>query len=116
MLTQYPNIQLLEYIFRQQINGTVSSVNWDHYDVDAYVFPQTWPNTGGGFSEPGYCYGDAMTKQYTTVLISHKYDVAMVSFGDKPAYIVTEASKKPRFQYDLKNCSMARKYDAEQIY
>lgn len=78
-------------------------------DNEIYVFPQTWPNTGGGFSQPGYAYGDAFTKEYTTVIINRNDNAAMVSFGNKPAYSVCPIPQ--RFWDDLNKKRMARWYD-----
>ena len=64
-----------------------------------YVFPQTWPNTGGGFAEPGYCYGQAFTEQYTTVIFSKKYGKAQVWFDNRLGYVVE--SLTDRFWNDL---------------
>ena len=116
MTAEYPNLMLLDYMFQQHVLRRLDPGERYIPDIDASVFSQTWPNTGGGFAEPGYCYGDAMTKQYTTVLISHNYHLAMVFFGNRPAYVVTHIDNKPKFMEDLRNCSMARKYDAEKIY
>ena len=45
MKAEYPNLQLLEYIFRQSLRQVEETVT---YEINAFVFPQTWPNTGGG--------------------------------------------------------------------
>ena len=64
-----------------------------------YVFPQTWPNTGGGLAEPGYCYGQAFMEQYTTVIYSKKYRKAQVWFDDKFGYTIDGLTD--RFWEDL---------------
>lgn len=110
MSADYPNIELLDYIFQTEVLKHHDPKERYIPDTDAYVFPQVWPNTGGGFCEPGFVYGQALTKQYTTVLINRNSDVAMVAFGNKPAYFVDELTEK--FMSDLRMHSMARKYDA----
>lgn len=105
-MAEYPNLPLLEYIFN-------SSVEYDHKntnDINAYVFPQTWPNTGGGFAEPGYCYGQAFTKEYTTVFIDMNANIAMVAFGNKPAYIIQNPNQT--FVDDFNKKNMKSKYEA----
>lgn len=96
----YPNLELLEYIFRQKIPPYDKQLR----DVDIYVFPQKWPNTGGGTAEAGYLYGQAFTTQYTTVLVSEPCDIAMICFDDMPAYMVTPLT--PPFWEDLARMNM----------
>ena len=110
MTERYPNIELLDYIFQVEVLKRHAADKRYIPDTEAYVFPQVWPNTGGGFCEPGFMYGQALTTQYTTVLINKNDGVAMVSFGNKPAYFVDELTEK--FMSDLRMHSMARKYDA----
>lgn len=85
---RYPNIELLEYICEKVLLSEHDTTKRFIPDFDVYVFPQTWPNTGGGMARRGFCYGDAMTKQYTTVLINHQDNAAFVCFGNMPAYMV----------------------------
>ena len=68
-------------------------------DTEVYVFPQSWPNTGGGLAEPGYCYGQAFTRQYTTVIISERHDVAQVYFDNTLGYTIHGLTD--RFWIDL---------------
>lgn len=114
MGASFPNIELLDYIFQQHILNKADPEKTYIPDVDAFVFPQVWPNTGGGFSEPGFVYGCAMTKQYTTVLVSHNQNMAMVCFGNKPAYIVDDLNEK--FMSDLRTQNMASKYESKNLY
>ncbi len=114
MTGHFPNIELIEYIFQQQVLSRLDAGERYIPDVDAYVFPQTWPNTGGGLAEPGYVYGQAITKQYTTVIVSHNHNMAMVAFGNKPAYIVDDLNEK--FMSDLRTQNMAGKYDSQTRY
>lgn len=109
-MTEYPNLQLLEYIFRwslRQVEETGTN------EIDAYVFPQWWPNTGGGFAEPGYVYGQAFTKEYTTVMFDNHHH-ALVAFGNRPAYLITNPNKA--FMDDFNTRSMKSKHDAETAY
>lgn len=101
----YPNLGLLEYRFNEVLLSEHDSSKRFIPDCDVFMFPQTWPNTGGGFARKGYFYGDAMTRQYTTVLINHHENVAMVCFGDRPAYFVKPVPST--FYDDLKKQSMA---------
>ena len=110
MTAEYPNLQLLEYIF----NSTVKYDNKNPSNIDAYVFPQIWPNTGGGFAEPGYAYGQAMTKEYTTVLLDLNINVAMVAFGNRPAYIIQNPNQT--FVDDFNKKNMKSKYEALKCY
>jgi hypothetical protein len=73
--------------------------NHHNRDDTIYVFPQTWPNTGGGMAEPGYCYGQAFVQQYTTVIFSKKYGKAQVWFDNQLGYTVSPLTD--RFWNDL---------------
>jgi len=57
-----------------------------------YSFMQTWPNTGGGFAEPGYVYGQAFTDQRTTVIMAENEGTSVVFFDGTPAYVVSLAT------------------------
>lgn len=82
------------------------------------MFPQSWPNTGGGFAEPIMMYGQAFTTEITTVMKLRTYDTDevyyAVFFGNKPAYIVNDADE--RFLTDLKNRDIKSKYEAQKAY
>ncbi len=110
MTAEYPNLQLLAYIFTTSL---LRIDDRDHREVDAYVFPQWWPNTGGGFAEPGYAYGDAFTKEYTTVMFDN-YHHALVAFGIRPAYLITNPNKAFMDDFCAKN--MKSKYESEKSY
>lgn len=109
MSKDYPNIQLLEYIFT---NFLLRAGAQQPYDMEVYVFPQVWPTTAGGFAEPGTVAGQAFTRQYTTVLFCG--DFAMVSFGDRPAYMVSKPTKA--FMEDFKAMNMKSKAESEKAY
>ena len=114
----YPNIGLLEYRFNEVLLSEHNSSKRFIPDCDVFMFPQTWPNTGGGFARKGYFYGNAITRQYTTVLINRYENAAMVCFGDKPAYFVKPVPNT--FYADLRDQSMAgvgntNRYDDQNI-
>ena len=81
MAATYPDLQLLEHIFDQYVVENTSPDETYIPDVEAYVFPQTWPNTGGGLAQRGYMYGQAFTTEYTTVFINRRKQLGMVAFG-----------------------------------
>lgn len=114
MTAEYPNLQLLEYIFRQTVRERIELKEPYFPDIDAFVFPQVWPNTGGGFAEPGCCYGQAMTKEYTSVLFDMTNNFAMVSFGNKPAYAIHNPNQE--FVDDFNKKNMKSKYNALHCY
>lgn len=100
---RYPNLELLEYIFNQHRMEVLKENITFIPDVNIQVFSQMWPNTGGGFACPGYCYGDAMTRQYTTVLYSENQNIAMVCFDNKPAYLIDDLSEEFWEDLDQRN-------------
>lgn len=103
---RYPNIELAELLFENELSNRFQfEYGYELKENDYYVFPQVWANTGGGFSRKGYCYGQALTKQYTTVGINHKKDAAIVLFDNKPAYFIHPLTEK--FWEDVRNCDMA---------
>ena len=114
MTAEYPNLELLDYIFRRAIEDFVKPDQSIVVDFDVHVFPQIWPNTGGGFATPGYCYGQSFIKQYTTVFISTTQNVAMVFFGNRPAYIIQNPNQK--FVDDFNRKQMKSKYEALKHY
>lgn len=109
-MNDYPNLQLLEYIFLTTVKRDRKNAS----NINAYVFPQIWPNTGGGFAEPGYCYGQAMTKEYTSVFLDMDTNVAMVAFGNRPAYIIENPNQE--FVDDFNRKSMKSKHEALLCY
>ena len=111
MTAEYPNLQLLEYIFRQSLRQVEETGT---NEIDAFVFPQTWPNTGGGFAKPGYCYGQAFTKEYTTVFLDMNANVAMVAFGNRPAYVIQNPNQT--FVDDFNKKNMKSKHEALLCY
>ena len=82
------------------------------------MFPQTWPNTAGGFSRPGIMVGQAFTTQITTVMETHTFDTEEdfygVFFDDVPAYFVEHAPEA--FFKDLNARCLKSKYEAKLVY
>ena len=70
MKPEYPNLELIEYIFDQKLLEHYPEVmkvaKFPKYRAE--VFCQSWPNTAGGFDAPGYVSGQAITDQYTTIM------------------------------------------------
>lgn len=115
MKAEYPNIPLLDYIFRENVQKFLDKRDIDYRpDIDAYVFPQMWPNTGGGFAKPGCVYGQSFIKEYTTVLMDMKWNIAMVCFGNVPAYMIRNPNQE--FVDDFNKKQMKTKYEALRCY
>ena len=96
----HPDLTMITHRFH--IECCVS--NHHNNDDIIYVFPQTWPNTGGGMAEFGYCYGQAFTEQYTTVIYSKKRGKAQVWFDNQLGYNINGLTD--RFWNDLNAQSM----------
>lgn len=88
MACHYPNLELLDYIATKLFLINHDPAKRFIPDYDVRVFSQLWGNTGGGMARKGFCYGDAMTREYTTVFINHNEDAAIVFFSNRPAYMV----------------------------
>ena len=130
MLTpNYPNLELLEYQARQamaiseHVKAKMEEARkrnpYARLYLDAYVFPQTWPNTAMGFDQmpdgsPAMA-GQAFTTAYTVVFhdatISNSY---LVFFGNRPCYHVTEPSEK--FMQDFKDRNLGSYSFAKKHY
>ena len=85
---KYPDLEWLTRVFRKHRIECHEEGAPFLEDTSVYIFPQWWPNTGGGFAQSGYMYGQAMIKQHTTVILSDSDCVAMVCFDNQPAYFV----------------------------
>jgi hypothetical protein len=90
------------------------------YDYRAYMFPQMWPNTAGGFEDGGFS-GQAITEQYTLVLCLNILLKDMttkeyygVFFDGEPCYVVEDP--KPKFFADLDEMCMKNKAEARKVY
>ena len=121
MIMQYPNLDLIEYKFKQKIYTLFPDILiGDYYHVvKANVFPQTWGSTALGF--PG-CGGSAMTTAYTTVMNARflprlssatngEPEFWGVYFGNKYAYMI-DGEPTNEFFADLKNHNMASVQEA----
>lgn len=102
---KYPNVEALDRTFQEYIARIHDPAQRFIPDDEVYVFPQVWPNAGGGFAQPGYMYGQATTKQYTVVIINKNENAAMVAFDDQPAYYVNPITRP--FMRDLSDRRMA---------
>lgn len=127
-MTKYPNLELIDYIFRKKIHKQFT----DELELEVFggctaeVFLQIWPNTATGFDAPGIVSGQAMTKEYTTIM---KYDwsyqtedrewnqgepIYGVFFGDRFGYAVM----KPKYEFfeDWKKKCMQSRFNAKEAY
>lgn len=82
------------------------------------MFPQTWPDTAGGFSRPGTVAGQAFITQITTVMEAHTFDTGEdfygVFFDNAPAYLIDHAPEA--FFKDLKAQCLKSVYEAKKAY
>jgi len=87
--------------------------NHQNRDTEIYVFPQDWPNTGGGMAEYGYVYGQMFVREYTVVIYSMLMDKAMVWFDGKLGYTInglTDRFWEDLYNQEMKNRGHARYY------
>ena len=119
----YPNLELIEYIFKEKVaQNHPELLPIEDANISADVFLQTWPNTAGGFDQGGFS-GQAFTTQYTTVMTEvfsiHegndvKYTFAFgVFFGNKMAYMLTnpnESFYEDLEKREIKSIKNATKY------
>lgn len=119
---KYPDLEYFEALFLGNIRRDHPEMFKNSFWMPTVelvdMFPQSWPNTGGGFAEPNMMYGQAFVTEITTVMKLRTYDTDevyyAVFFGNKPAYIVSDADEK--FLTDLKNHEIKSKYDAQEAY
>lgn len=128
MRTEYPNLELMEYIFKQTL---VSDDRWKKkfeeikkerkyalLDIDVKVFLQIWGSTCTAFdvTEDGSpaIGGCAMTKAYTAVFHEHLTDYYCVFVDGKPCYLVADASLV--FYEDLEDCRIKSFSEAKKYY
>ena len=102
----YPDLQNIENKFKKEILKIINKPRYMDFDIT--LFSQMWPNTGTGFCEPGYMYGQAFTKEYTVIIsldwIDEVKEISRIGtsndslygvfFGEKPAYIIRRPNKK----------------------
>ncbi len=119
---KYPDLEYMEAvllgIMQKLYPDAFQKSFWAPQAELVAMFPQTWPNTACGFSEPGTIAGDAFTTEVTTVFKVYVHDVKEeyygVFFGNRPAYIVEHANDA--FLTDLKNHRLKSRYDAKENY
>lgn len=119
MTKGYPNLELLEYKFRQELQKREPNKFREEYvcNIFAEVFPQTWASTALGFGGVG---GSAMTIAYTTVfhaffksrsltetnVVNPDPEAHAVFFDGRFAYLLT-GDPNPKFFDDINNRKMA---------
>lgn len=119
---KYPDLEYLEAMLLgnlQHLHPEAFKTSfWQPRAELVDMFPQTWADTAGGFSEPGMVAGQAFTTEITTVMKVYVYDTKEeyygVFFGNRPAYIVDTANEA--FFEDLRNQRLKSKYEAEKVY
>ena len=119
---KYPDLEYLEAILLGNLRNlhpeAFKTSFWQPQAELVAMFPQTWGNTAGGFSEPGMMSGRAFTTQFTTVMRVCVHDTKEeyygVFFDNKPAYIVDNANEA--FFKDLKEQKLKTRYDAQKAY
>ena len=118
---KYPDLEYLESVFlgdmRRHRPEAFESILPPRAEL-VCMFPQTWPNTAGGFSRPGTFSGQAFTTKITTVLRACGHNAKKpyygVFFGNRPAYIINGDNE--HFLRDLKSCSLKSAYKAQEAY
>ena len=128
MTKGYPNLELIEYQFKQEIEKRYPNI-FEHYYETIWmdVFRQVWASTALGF---GGCGGSAMTGAYTTVVtcvltqrsstttdttILETSEFFGVYFDGRLAYFI-EDRPTDKFFEDLKNRDMASVQKATERY
>lgn len=128
MRAEYPNLELMEYIFKQTL---ASDDEWKKkfeeikkekkyafLDIDVKVFPQIWGSTCTAFDVmpdgSAAWGGSAMTKAYTAVFYEHLTDYYCVFVDGKPCYLVNNAPLA--FYEDLESCNMKSLSAAKKYY
>ena len=115
MYRQYPNLELVEYKFRQLYAKWAKDNNIENArpEVELFVWPQTFPNSAGIFANGGFS-GQAFTTMYITVCHDLNKDVYAIFGGSDFAYLVSEPTK--RFFEDLKERELAPVSGANALY
>ena len=127
MVKGYPNLELIEYKFKQEIERRYPDI-FKHYYTTVWmdVFRQVWASTALGF---GGCGGSAMTEAYTTVVtvmlsprssittntIESNNEFFGVYFDGRLAYFLEDEPTKEFFD-DLKNRNMVSVQKATERY
>lgn len=115
---KYPDLDYLEALFASNLAHLYPEQFPSAPRVELLkMFPQTWSNTAGGFSEPGTVSGQAFVTQITTVFTyRNKTDSPYygVFFDNEPAYIIEKANHA--FLSDLKKQRLRSQYEARKAY
>ena len=127
MVKGYPNLELIEYQFKQEIEKRYPDI-FKHYYTTIWmdVFRQVWASTALGF---GGCGGSAMTGAYTTVAtavltprsstttntIEANPEFFGVYFDGRLAYFIEDRPSNEFFE-DLKNRDMVSVQKATERY
>ncbi len=114
-MTQLPDF---EAISSAVTNIATEDGKYKNISITFDMFLQTWPDTAGGFSEPGMMAGQGFTDEYTTVAKCQRYNniseppqiIYAIFFGNHGAYTITNPSEK--FFSDLKERRLLGKYEA----
>lgn len=130
MTAKYPNLELMEYQFRQMLEKSdkwknkmkkkqAKTPEWHVLpEYDILVFPQMWSSTCTAFDrcEDGspVMAGCAMTKAYTVVIEELKTETFGVFVDGRPCYMVDEPNDT--FYKDLDNKNMKGLSDAMKSY
>lgn len=127
-MIKLPNLELIEYkarmylsndnTFKDKLIELKSKQSHIYVEFDIDLFSQVWGSTCTGFdiTSDGHpaIGGDAMTKEYTTVLREVNTNTYVVFFGDRPAYAVYGTNE--RFLNDLKEHNLASMSEAAISY
>ena len=119
---KYPDLEYLEAMLLGNLRNlhpeAFKTSFWQPQAELVDMFPQTWPDTAGGFSEPGMVAGQAFTTQFTTVMKVYVHDTEEeyygIFFDNKPAYIVDNTNEA--FLKDLKEHNLKTRHDAQETY
>lgn len=119
---KYPDLEYFEALLLGNLHHLHPEVFTESFwqpQVELFaMFPQTWPNTAGGFSEPGMMSGQAFTTQIVTIMRVFAHDMEKeyygVFFDNEPAYIVDNANDM--FYSDIRERRIKSVHDAREMY
>lgn len=131
MMAKYPNLELIEYKFKQFVFSEGADIlkNACFLKFRADTFMQTWADTATGFNLKRGFAGQAFTDEYTTVMEMRwcvyeeddkrkwhdsKDVIYGVFFGNELAYLFI--NPKEQFFEDLKNRRMLAQREAMETY
>lgn len=127
MKPDIPNLELIEYKFRQYLYNDKEWMKqwekekenkWWKPEIDLYLFPQVWGSTCTAFdvdkNGAPSLGGQAMTKAYTVVAKETHTQYYGIFVDGEPCYMV----KNPTGQFykDLKAGEMKGKREAMKVY